>query len=540
MGQPEHEQCRGPPAVPRWFAPDRQLGVPQHLVGPTAAHHREDDRPLRLERRRSITGDAVEGRALGDLGHPLRLIRATVEEVDPPGDDRERRVALEEPGVELPQPTVEGGGLRIEQRQRGLREVASSVEPLAAGDGVGDRPVGDAGGGVPGGGAPVEHGELAGLAARELAEEVLPQQVVVPERRLAETDLLDQQVPAGDRADPLTGVGQAADRFGDARRDRLQDRGAGEDGHIVVVERAADLESKVGGDVAFVARHARERSACAVARPTRQQCEVRPSRPAFGLLRKLADVGRAQLEPRLGGQRGRFGLVQGQQSGPDLQEVPVGAEPGERKVRLGPAGQRHSDSRRQVVEEGAERIERDPVDQAMDVVEDEHRRPSPAVELGGEGGHGRPKDPFAGGQEPGPDRRVDRLDPVEGDREVRQHDAGIVVEVVERKPGDGPWLAGRPLGEQRRLAVPRRADDRHDGRARLGEQVEERGPLDRTAPGLRGPELGLDDGNGGPKGRCGSGHRRQSTTRVSRCRDHARSRARPSQQGDHTDAEVAV
>ena len=39
-------------------------------------------------------------------------------------------------------------------------------------------------------------------------------------------------------------------------------------------------------------------------------------------------------------------------------------------------------------------------------------------------------------------------------RQQREHRSGVVVEAIERRPCDGPALEMRPLGQQRRLAVP--------------------------------------------------------------------------------------
>ena len=78
------------------------------------------------------------------------------------------------------------------------------------------------------------------------------------------------------------------------------------------------------------------------------------------------------------------------------------------------------------------------------------------------------------------------------DANKREQGRGIVVEAVERHPGDTAILGGGPLGQQRRLAVARRRrDPDHPALARPGrldEIVTTHGPRTR----LRHRELGVE------------------------------------------------
>ena len=88
--------------------------------------------------------------------------------------------------------------------------------------------------------------------------------------------------------------------------------------------------------------------------------------------------------------------------------------------------------------------------------------------------------------------RVDRLDPVQRRRGVGQQGLGVVVPLVQRHPRGASSSLG-PLGQQRRLAVARRSDDRRppapDGRR----------AADRPArPGTRSPGGPRDGGASTP------------------------------------------
>jgi hypothetical protein len=85
-------------------------------------------------------------------------------------------------------------------------------------------------------------------------------------------------------------------------------------------------------------------------------------------------------------------------------------------------------------------------------------------------GHDRGRRPGARcGQGP-EDARVDRLDPIQRDREVGQQHRGIVVALVHREPTHPGALALGPLGQQGRFAVTGRSDHRDDRRGMRSQQ----------------------------------------------------------------------
>ena len=56
----------------------------------------------------------------------------------------------------------------------------------------------------------------------------------------------------------------------------------------------------------------------------------------------------------------------------------------------------------------------------------------------------------------------DRLDPIECEREVGQQDGRVVVPAIQRDPGEAAAIGLGPLGQDGRLPVPGRRQERHD------------------------------------------------------------------------------
>jgi hypothetical protein len=97
---------------------------------------------------------------------------------------------------------------------------------------------------------------------------------------------------------------------------------------------------------------------------------------------------------------------------------------------------------------------------------------------GGDGGHQERRDRDGGagrGQRP-EHARIDGLDPVERGGDVGEQDDRVVVPVVGRDPAGPGLVVLGPLGEDRRLSVAGRRDDRDDRRAAVGDEpAEQRG-----------------------------------------------------------------
>jgi hypothetical protein len=76
-----------------------------------------------------------------------------------------------------------------------------------------------------------------------------------------------------------------------------------------------------------------------------------------------------------------------------------------------------------------------------------------------------------------------RARPAHGGGDVAPEPHGIVVALVQRQPGDGSPVNPHPLGEQRRLAEPRRRADQHELAPGRGPQpLQQPGAAHSTSP----------------------------------------------------------
>ena len=134
--------------------------------------------------------------------------------------------------------------------------------------------------------------------------------------------------------------------------------------------------------------------------------------------------------------------------------------------------------------------------QHVEVVQHEHTRAA-GRERAGDAGHGGCPERRAGRLQRLDDAALERLVPVERCRDVAEQDDGIVVALVERRPGEVTGVALRPLGEQRRLPVPGGRDDRDDGRRGGRPQpIHERRPRHGARARRRHPDLRLEEVEG--------------------------------------------
>ena len=103
----------------------------------------------------------------------------------------------------------------------------------------------------------------------------------------------------------------------------------------------------------------------------------------------------------------------------------------------------------------------------------------------------------------------DQIGEIRGDRRVRgSHDGqqrgGVVVEAVERHPGDSSSLRFGPLRQQGRLAVPRRCGDADDSAAARTDPGDQIGTAHRTCADGRHCQLRVEQQGIQHPDRCGS------------------------------------
>ena len=242
------------------------------------------------------------------------------------------------------------------------------------------------------------------------------------------------------------------------------------------------LAVEVVGHVAVVAGH-RQRVIAAVA------CdgggEEQADGPSLGALDDLGGVVGAERDLRLGEDLAGARGIDREVGRGDLERVSRGAEAGQ--VRLLAAARRHHlGSARDAGEDHAEHVVARGRADLVEVVEHEHERRGGGPECGREQGRRATQRGDAVTADVDGEVVHARRDARIGRRQEGEQRRGIVVEAVERHPRDRTFLRVGPLGQEGRLAVPRRrrhADHPAPARTRRGDQG---GAGDRaTGRGLR-------------------------------------------------------
>ena len=183
--------------------------------------------------------------------------------------------------------------------------------------------------------------------------------------------------------------------------------------------------------------------------------------------------------------------VQGQVARPELQRVTRRSQP--RQVGLLGATRRHQlRPARYPRDHDAQHIVAGRRPEFVEVVQHEHERGLARAERRGEARRGASQRGHAETAHVGDQVGVARRDARVGGRQQGEQARGVVVEAVERHPGDTTILGQRPLRQQGRLAVTRgRGDPDHTAAARPG-RLDEPGATHRTRARLRNRELGVE------------------------------------------------
>ena len=276
-----------------------------------------------------------------------------------------------------------------------------------------------------------------------------------------------------------------SERIGERRRQLVEHRGSSQELLRALGQLYQRLAVEVVGHVAVVARD-REIVTAAVARDHRR--EVEPDRPAFrafgdggGDLRADVEVGRAKICAAPVASRARS-LGPNSRASPDARNrARCGCSDATRCHQLGAA----RDSR----DEHAQRIVAVLRLQLVEVVDHEHERIWACARGCRQARRGASQQRHAEAAHDGPQFGAAR-GPSVGRRHQGQECCGIIVETGERHPRDLAVLPRRPLGHERRLAVPRgRGDSDHAATAGAGGRDEMRARL--TEPGGGGGTASL-------------------------------------------------
>ena len=390
VAQREDLAGEGTPRASRPLGGDRERRICDRAVGTVADHARPQHRSCRLEGRRPVRGHSGEGGTFDDVRQVIGRLGPAAEGMEERRPDREARPARERRVVEGPEPPVEPVAVALEvgPLRRLFDEEGRGVD-VAARDRMLDRELRAPGRRVPGRRPAVERGLGVRLPTLQLGAQVVAQEVVVAVRGRATGDLADEQVRAHEPPQALRRVGHPGDDLGQPRLDGVEDRRPREEGDVPVVERRSQLGVEVVRDVALATGHGIRLGRADPVAATRERGEVDRGRPSFGPIGERPRLVAPQRVPGAGGEGRGLIRVEGELVASDLEQLPPGPEPPEGEVGRRPRGHRHLEPGRQEVEERRERVEARPIDEVVEVVEDEHARASSPVQLGRQARHGR-------------------------------------------------------------------------------------------------------------------------------------------------------
>ena len=264
----------------------------------------------------------------------------------------------------------------------------------------------------------------------------------------------------------------------------------------VVRHPVQELGTKVVADEPVVTGDREPGFGAGAAGPHRQRGEVEAGGPALGASDEAVDLARAGVHACAAEQRSRLLVGHGEVVGADLDDGAVRAESGRRQRHRVPGGDGKPGSGRKGQRQLGDHVDALGVGDRLGVVENQrhwlaHRRDRGCQQRDD-------RDRRAGEGQRSQHRGCDRLDPVQGRREVGQQNGRIIVAVVGRDPGDPRLPALGPLRQQCRLAVAGRRDNGDHSRCFDGVQpVDQRGPGHDPRPAGRPAQLRLQQRKAG-------------------------------------------
>ena len=225
----------------------------------------------------------------------------------------------------------------------------------------------------------------------------------------------------------------------------------------------------------------------------RESGEVDGCGPAFAFAHELRHLVECEVHTGCAQQPLPFGRRQRKVAGADLHEPAGGSERRDRQPRTGAAGEDKRRALADLIRDGTEHLHRFDGTQQVDVVDDDHDRLSRRDHRRNSRQDRRP-DRLHGPGQGVENLRPERCDRVECRSEVSQQDDRVGIVVVDGNPHERPWIAFRPLCEQRRLAVSHRGEHRHQGCIEIGsESIDEDCPGNESRPEDRDANLRIDN-----------------------------------------------
>ena len=500
VGGPLDDHRGRPPWASRAQPGQRGLRVGPHLGHAVAAQQPTEHRQVALHgaavRRRRRDRGTVRGAgpAFGGIRPAFGRRRPAHQRVHPGPEHRHRRVVVDQPLVLEPSEPPQGGldpSAGVGPEHQAGDQTGHPVD-VTGGLGVVDGQLGQPVALTPGGRPSMEPRDQLGLTQLQLGSEQLPEQLVVAVPLALAVQRRQQQVGVLQRLQHPARPAGGQDRVTQRPRETLQHRRAGQELHQLRREMRQQLRPQVVGHEPVVPGESEPGLVLPAAGLDGERGQVQPDRPPLGPTAHLRQVRVGQPDTGTFQQGTGLPLVHGQLVGPDLHHLALGPQQGHRQGWHAPGGQQQLRPCREPHRQLGHRVDALAVVEQLDMVQDQRDR------LGHRRDGGRePREHGAQHRDAGrcqrlEHSRVDRLHPVQRDRDIAQQDHRVVVAPVDRDPGDPIPLPRGPLGQDRGLAIAGRGDHTDEGR---GLRVEQ--PLDQLGPGYDprpGPgrmELGL-------------------------------------------------
>ncbi len=340
VGEPDETQRGRSVGAGLRLLADGELRVPQHRVRPAPGHHRPDEghrgaqrcgpqqgRSGGLGELRDVEPAVRRGGIASQRGYPgprdrePRIVLGRIPEpiepgphrADPAAAVRQQELTLEQVGRALDVPA----GMRV---LHGLLEQADRLEPVR--------------------GPAVQLRDHVGLTLVQLGgEDVAEQHVVaVPLPLAVEWD--DEEVASLDRLQGSCRSRTSEDRVAERTAQALQDRGPGEEALPLPRERLQDLRADVVDDEPVLAGETDRGHPGSLLLLVGERRQVEADRPSLGRLGELLSLGLGGCEPGAPEEASGSDVVQGEVVHADLEQAPVGPEPGEADVGHGSRGDR--------------------------------------------------------------------------------------------------------------------------------------------------------------------------------------------------------
>jgi len=470
-GQPvgHGQQVAGPqarPDLPLGEVRHRRPGEPGRLLrvssdgGKLGAHQRggrrypRDHAPLGRQLGLLGVGLAVDG-AVGVPQQPLGRVRpAAVHLQQGLGQDKARA-----------RPHHLGGqGLQVAPERDPLPPAEGLVQvPLhqprrpggvVGGQGVPDRVVDQPVRLAPGGRGAVQLDHSLGLLLGEADAEQVGEQVVVAPPAAHLIQRQQEQVRPLDALQQLLAVGAAGDCVAQRPTQPLQHRGLQQELAHLFRLAFQQLLAQVVQDVPMAAGELFHEGLGVGALPQRQGGQLQPHRPPFGAGLHGGDHLRRQVEPpHLAQERRRLLVGEPQVGGAQLDQLARGTKPRQRQRRVAAAGDHQMQPRRQVAQQEGHAVVDRPRIQQVVVVDHQRKLRARRLQLAEQGGH----HPLAGQATRSGQLRQHLLGEAAA-RAVQRRDhippeaCRVVVQGVQRQPGNREVRAGGPVGQQSGLA----------------------------------------------------------------------------------------